>query len=403
MNLPGGPALDRRAFEKLRAIAPAAVALRRSLREAAAEGSPASELGHRPMPDEVSFKLTNRCDLRCRHCYQWGEDGYHHDLDAAERGGDLDLGIIAGVLEATRAGRANVYLWGGEPLLYRQWDALVDLLLAEERWTSICTNATLVERRFPSLLRLSERLELVVALDGFEADHDHLRGAGSHARTLSALRRLVDAKAAGAYRGEITVNCVLADSLIGRVAELVASLDRLGVDTVYLSFPWFVSAATATAMDAHVAAHLPWLALRNVGTRPSWHAYTFHLSAELADRLRADMAEVAQLVGRSPKRLKVRYNPELGDDDLDAFLAGSDRPAGGRTRCGALASRLDVFPNGDVVTCKFFPETTVGNLNRSSLAEVWNGRGYERMRAAVATCGLMPVCAKCNLLYTRGA
>ena len=34
----------------------------------------------------------------------------------------------------------GVYLWGGEPLLYRHWDELVSLLEADSRWTSICTN-----------------------------------------------------------------------------------------------------------------------------------------------------------------------------------------------------------------------------------------------------------------------
>ena len=64
---------------------------------------------------------------------------------------------------------------------------------------------------------------------------------------------------------------------------------------------------------------------------------------------------------------------------------------------------MDVFPNGDVVTCKFFPEFAVGNLIEDEVADVWHGTAFDRVRETVATCGLMPVCAKCNLLYTRGA
>jgi len=73
-----------------------------------------------PLPQEVAFKLTNRCDLRCIHCYQWNETGYHHRL-TKERHGDLELSIVARVLEATRAVKSNVYLWGGEPLVYQDW------------------------------------------------------------------------------------------------------------------------------------------------------------------------------------------------------------------------------------------------------------------------------------------
>jgi radical SAM protein with 4Fe4S-binding SPASM domain len=87
---------------------------------------------------------------------------------------------------------------------------------------------------------------------------------------------------------------------------------------------------------------------------------------------------------------------------MGPFIAGSDKPALGRTRCNAIRARLDVFPNGDVVSCKFFPEFRVGNLKDQELNEVWRGRRFDEIRETVSTCGLMPVCAKCNLLYTRG-
>ena len=27
------------------------------------------------LPDVVGVKLTNRCNLRCKHCYEWNEQG----------------------------------------------------------------------------------------------------------------------------------------------------------------------------------------------------------------------------------------------------------------------------------------------------------------------------------------
>lgn len=382
------PAVDRTAFAKLRRIAPALLSARR-------QEAPSA----RPVPDEVSFKLTNRCNLRCAHCYEWSEDGYHHDLEPAERNGELDIAIIAKVLDATRELGSNVYLWGGEPLVYRQWERLVELLREHQRWTSMCTNGVLLERRLDSLTTISERLEVVIALDGFEAEHDALRGAGMFGRTLAGLRSLVRAKRSGRYHGEITVNCVLQDAMVGRLYDFVRSMEGEGVDTVYLSYPWFISPASADKMDAYVAAHFPLKTLRAGVGSASWHAYTFALSPAVLDRLRAELARIAG----ETFQLKLRYNPELADAELAEFVAGSDRPAGGRTRCHALRSRLDVLPNGEAVSCKFFPEFTVGSLAESDVAAVWHGRRFEQVRATVQRCGLMPVCAKCPLLYTRGA
>ena len=44
----------------------------------------------------------------------------------------------------------------------------------------------------------------------------------------------------------------------------------------------------------------------------------------------------------------------------------------------------------------------MGDLGTQSLSEVWRGDAYETMRETIAKRGLMPVCAKCNLLYARG-
>jgi radical SAM protein with 4Fe4S-binding SPASM domain len=380
------PPVDPRAFEKLRRIAPNQLAARRD----------PTGWQARPLPEEVAFKLTNRCDLRCSHCYQWSEGGYHRSLPLAERSEDLPLPVIATVLEATREIRSNVFLWGGEPLLYHDWDGLVDLLAADERWTSVCTNAMLVDRRLDSLLRLSHHLEMSISIDGFESEHDSLRGAGAFARTMAGLRSLLRCKQAGSYHGEISVNCVIGDALVPRLLEFVRFLESEGVETVYLSFPWYISDRTSAMMDGYVAEHFPEMAASG---RPSWHSFKFRLDAGRLSELRAELARVDS----ASWRVKLRYNPALTSEELREFILGSDRPAQNKTRCLALRTRMDVFPNADVVSCKFFPEFSVGNLKGATISEVWHGRHYDRVRETVATCGLMPVCAKCNLLYTRGA
>jgi radical SAM protein with 4Fe4S-binding SPASM domain len=380
------PPVDEAAFEKLRRIAPNQLASRRD---------PADWRG-RALPEEIAFKLTNRCDLRCTHCYQWSDDGYHRRLPRVDQQDDLPLAVIDKVLAATQPIRSNVFLWGGEPLVYRYWDELVDRLVAAGRWTSICTNGTLVERRMQSLERLADRVEMSVSIDGFEIEHDALRGAGTWARTMSGVRLLIEQKRSGAYRGEISVNCVITNELIPRLPELVAFIDDVGIETLYLSFPWYISPQTAARMDACFVERFP---ERQVPAIPSWHSYTYKLDPTRVDELR----EVLARVDAMPVRLKLRYNPALPDGDLADFIAGSDKPAQGKTRCLALRTRLDVFPSGEVVSCKFFPELTVGNLASAEVADVWHGEQYDRVRESVATCGLMPICAKCNLLYTRGA
>ena len=266
------PVVDRVAFEKLRRIAPGALAARRARQVV------------RPLPDEVSFKLTNRCNLRCHHCYEWSDDGYHRTFEAEERNRDLDISVVAKVLDATRERGANVFLWGGEPLFYSHWDDLVELLAEHRRWTSVCTNGVYIEKRLDSLLTISDRLEMFIALDGFETEHDALRGALSWRRTMKGLRRLVHERQAGNYRGEVTVNCVFQDSMVGKLFDFVTFLQDEGVDAVYLSYPWHISRRTAALMDDYVAEHLPSVAARVPRGSGSWHSFTFGLNPSADQR-----------------------------------------------------------------------------------------------------------------------
>lgn len=383
-----GPPVDAAAFEKMRRIARGLGEARRAL----VEGGPRTA----DLPEEVAFKLTNRCDLRCAHCYQWNDGGYHRGLAPGAKGGDLDLAIVERVLEATRVRKSNVILWGGEPLVYRHWDGLVGLLAEDPRWTSICTNGTLVGKRLDSLCRISGKLEVSISIDGFEPEHDALRGHGSYRRAMEGVALLAQRRREGAFEGEITVNFVVTDPMVARIADFLDLMADAGVQTVYVSLPWFLSADAAGRMDRYFARHFAW---PPQFARPSWYSYGFGLDAAQVQALARALAALRE----KPPRLKVRYNPQLAPDELAAFVAGSHVPAQGKTHCQSIHSRMDVFPDGEVVSCKFFPEFRVGSLVASSVAEVWKGERFRQVRETVARCGLMPVCAKCPLLYTRGA
>jgi radical SAM protein with 4Fe4S-binding SPASM domain len=380
--------IDRTALEKMKRVLPGFLA---------AHHGNAADGGVSDLPQEIAFKLTNRCNLRCSHCYQWNEDGHHRDLTKPEQNQDLDFAVVEKVFAATRERRSNVYLWGGEPLVYRDWDRLADLLGRDPRWTSMCTNGIGIENRLDSILRISPTLEILFAVEGFREEHDAIRGKTTYDRTWRGIDRLLAEQAAGRYQGEIAINCVITDLMVPRLYELLELFESKGIDTVYLSLLWYLSAETSAKMDRDFAARFNWLCTEGKPARPSWHAYKYRLAPDLADRL---MAELRRIEERRWK-LKLRYNPSLDLDEIPEFLLGGDRPAQGKTRCVAIKTRLDVMPNGEVVSCKFFPETVAGNLGCQELTEVWHGSRFTVIRDTIDQ-GLMPVCAKCNLLYSRG-
>lgn len=390
----------RRAGTSVRFDAKSLAALMRKLRiRAEAQRNVAREPAWAsPVPMEVGLQLTHRCNLRCVHCYQWNETGLFQPLPAEQQRGELELRVLERVLAETAAARSKLYLWGGEPLLHSRFDEIARLIARSPRAVNLCTNGLLIERHLEPLRSLGPELVLFVSLDGLEPQHDAMRGRGTFARIVRQLEAVLAEKRAGRFAGEVSLSCMVADPTIGHLPEIAAQAERLGVNSLYFQLPWFIGPETARAMDAVWAERFEWLGPLANGVG-SWHSYAHRIRPALAPALREDMARLAARTWS----VRIRFQPELAEDELSDFVGGGTRPAEGRTTCLAIANRMEVLADGRASACKLFPEFIIGDLRESSVAELWHGERFRKVRARMREIGLMPICSKCTLLYQNGA
>jgi len=351
-----------------------------------------------PLPREVGVQLTYRCNLRCVHCYQWNEAGLFQPFAPEQQRDELPLPVLERVLTQTAEARSKLYVWGGEPLLHSQFDEAAALIARFGRAVNLCTNGLLIEPHLEALRALGPGLVLFVSVDGLEPQHDAMRGRGTFAKVARQLEAVLAEKRAGRFAGEVSLSCMVADATIGHLAEIAAWAERLGVNSLYFQYPWFIGPETARAMDAVWADRLSWLGPL-VNGAGSWHSYTHAISPGLVPALQE---EVAALAGRT-FGIRVLFQPELRPDELPEFIGGGARPAEGRTLCLAIANRMEVLADGRACSCKFFPEFIVGDVRESSVAELWHGQRFRELRAAMRQLGLMPICSKCTVLYQNGA
>lgn len=350
------------------------------------------------LPTQIGIKMNNGCNLRCKHCYEWNTDGYHRLMGQAERKDEIALELIEQVLQATRPTHANIYLWGGEPLMYSRFDDFTRLLEKDPRWTTVCTNALLTEEKLDSLLRASECLAFLASVDGLEGQNDAIRGKGTFRRIVKALDLLLELQRKAIYRGSVSVSLTLNDAVIGRLFEFLEFFEARGVDSVYLVFPWYIPPYVAQSMDRFVADKLPHLSPKiPTWSKASWHSFTYHIAPEHVGTLKEEMARINARVWN----MRVRFHPALDAEEVQDFVLGRPVPAEHKTRCTAVTNRVDLLPGGEVVTCKFFPETCVGNLSSEPLEQIWHSDRFIAFRQTLA-CGLSPVCSKCTLLYSTG-
>ncbi|WP_329107998.1 radical SAM protein [Micromonospora sp. NBC_01699] len=350
------------------------------------------------LPQEISLQLTYRCNLRCVHCYQWNEQGFFRDFSSVKQRTELEIGVVEEVLRVTAPSRSKLFLWGGEPLMYTRFAEVAELLERYPRTVNMCTNGLLFPRRLDDLLRIGANLNLLVSLDGLGEEHDAIRGRGTFARTTENIRRMLELKRAGEFDGEVSLSCMVSHVTVGTMYEFMEWAEELGVNTVYFQFPWYISPEVARAMDELYEKSFAWLDNDTGTSKPTWHSYTYRLPPELLPDLRESMARLAA------RRwgVRVRYQPQLEPDELEDFILGTSRPAQGRSKCLAVSNRLEVHADGNVSSCKFFPEFVVGNLHDTGVVELWGGEAFREVRKILSAGGMMPVCSKCILLYLNG-
>ncbi len=360
---------------------------------------------HSPIPLDIGIELTSRCNLRCKHCFLWNGEGLYERSEHMKPS-DLDIEIVKDVLAATTSEKSKLFFWGTEPLIYRHWDALADLLEKDNRWTVICTNGMLIPRRLDSLLRISENLAIVVSLDGLEAQHDEMRGKESFKQIISNIEHLLALQKKGVYKGTVSVHCVLNDVLIDDLYEFCLYIESLNIDSLYLGFPWYISPQSAKNMDEFYQKELSFIArdeknspfITNEKQLKSWHTYTFHLDPEKIPTLKAQINKIKAKTWK----MRFRFQPSVDMEDIEDYVLGSEKPMQNKTKCHALSNRIDIRSNGIVTACQPFPDLVMGDLYKDDILSIWNGEKFNQMRKTIHQ-GLSPICSRCILLYLNGS
>jgi MoaA/NifB/PqqE/SkfB family radical SAM enzyme len=129
------------------------------------------------------------CNLECAHCIN--ASGPKHPWMRPMRAET----VRAAIAEAERLGVRDIYFTGGEPFLHRDILALLKRSL-EVAPTTVLTNGTLIDDATADALAAMAAdspysLEIRVSVDDIDAArNDRIRGIGSWAKAVGAIRRL---------------------------------------------------------------------------------------------------------------------------------------------------------------------------------------------------------------------
>ncbi len=128
----------------------------------------------------LEFQITDRCNLRCRHCYIG--DGLHQDLPLEK--------IFKVLKEFEEIQGLRLLLSGGEPLLHPHFWKINEILREYPFRSILLSNGTFITKETAKKLCVHE---VQVSLDGMKEGHESMRGEGTFEKTLQAIDTLQEA------------------------------------------------------------------------------------------------------------------------------------------------------------------------------------------------------------------
>lgn len=283
----------------------------------------------------IQLHLTERCNLRCRHCYQTGNKTDELVFSEIRE-------IISEVSEMLKAWseaygiefKPSFNITGGEPFLRDDIFQIIEEIKSFGFEAYLLTNGILIDKQKADALYKAGINGVQISIEGTEEVHDGIRGKGSYTSSLKGLKFLLNAGI------ETTLNVTLSDVNAGSLMETIALASNLGVHR--LGFSRLVPSGRGSLMLDNM--------LQKEKVR------------DIYEKVFSLNTNGLNIVSGDPLTSQMSVK-----DNVDSGMV----PFGG---CAAGIAGLTILPDGTVTPCRrlFVP---IGNVRKDSLRDIWANSG----------------------------
>jgi Fe-coproporphyrin III synthase len=326
----------------------------------------------------VVWNLTNRCNLRCEHCYINAEDrGYADELSHEQA-----TAFIADVAEM----QCPVLLFsGGEPLVRPDWFELACFATEHGLRPVLSTNGTLITEEVAARLKESGMQYVGVSIDGLPETHDRFRGRkGAFEESMQGIR---NAHAAGLRTG------VRFTAHAANAAELPALLDLIaerGIPRFCLYHLVYAGRGAEMAnRDTSIAEKRQTISTMIAKT------LEFHGKGLEIELLTVDNHADGVFI----RHYLAEHDPERAQEVENLVTLHGGCSAGGKM--------ANVDPYGNVHPCQFWGHLTLGNVRQRKFSEIWNDpenhfleqlrHKEEHLKGRCGSCNYRQLCGGCRV------
>jgi MoaA/NifB/PqqE/SkfB family radical SAM enzyme len=320
-------------------------------------------------PENITFVVTDRCNLRCKMCQYAYSDAPGYQLNQV---GHMEPDLFYKIIDEL-AGRPMISFTGGEPLLHPQIAEFIAAAKNKGLLTTLTTNGWLLARQAEALCQAGLDV-LVVSVDGPEAVHNMIRGGKSFSRLAEGIQAVRHQK----KRPVLLINTTISNLNHDQLITVYEQAKDWGVDGLNFNHLWMQT----EEMIERLHEEFPHFAADEV----AWQ-----IEPEAVDVTQlADQLETIRRQNQS-ERFLVTELPKLNRRQIAAWY---QQPAEfvkyHSTRCAW--TRMKIWPDGRIKPCR---EWVAGSAAEQPLMDVWHSQAFQEFRSLLAEHGTIPICSRC--------
>lgn len=283
-------------------------------------------------PIKIQWKITNKCNLKCKHCYLGKLDGFELPFEKADE--IADTIINSNVMEVT--------ISGGECLTYKGIEKIIKKFLINGIKVDVFTNALLLKNvldKIDSDILNKSALLFYVSVDGLKSSHEQIRGKNTFDKTIENIKYAIE-------KGyPVVTNTVINKINYCDIMDMIVLLKQMGVKDVQIS-NLIVQGSADNSMKISLSEQMALKEkINDLYKEHPEFGYIYYSEVPDSDGVR-----------------KV-YSLSNGKKDF----IGNDN-----WKCTAGVARVTIDSNGKVYCCPFIKDSYLGDLNKENLSEVWD-------------------------------
>ena len=344
---------------------------------------------------QFSIRITDLCNLRCHTCGQWGDSGFLRQLAIKElRDKEVSperyLELLRDLKE--KGHTPSVYLWGGEPMLYKGSVEIIEEAARLGMAPSIATNGTGLAQHAERLVAAPMFL-IQISIDGPDREtHNACRpGANPNFNNFGAITNAIDTIREARKQRNQKLPIIASLTTINNLnySRLVDIYERFRdlVDICVFYPAWWIDEDSAQRHTVDFEKRFGFKPEKHYGWIGSWRPPDIGV---LSDQLK----KLSKLSRSLSGPAIIIVPPILEARDLESYYTDHDCTFG-YDRCVSIYSAVEINSNGDMSPCRDYHDFVTGNVKEKTVTELWNSEPYRKFRKSISEQGLMPACTRC--------